>query len=472
MAVPAAAGISYRVLSHRGRTFLYSANTNRIYPLPPSIAAELDRVGYEPEKLMELEFRYSGACLSIPMLPDPAVSSTETRDALDKKVQQIVLGLTENCNLRCRYCVYSGNYTGIRAHSPERMPWVVARKAIDYLMQHRTDSEFPPGIAFYGGEPFLEFPIIRRCVDYATIRSDGEAKFIITTNGTLLNEQTRTFAIEHNFTLIVSLDGPAIIHNRYRCDLGGQPTFDRIIANLDALKREAPEYFKNHVRFSVVLAPPIDYDLLEQFFTELGVPCVVSPLDLYGIDGDWQQLTNQPNFENLAVAFEKDCRERYIAGSKLWRHFSVGLLGPALRRIQSRFSRPYVAYYRLGQCIPGARKIFISPNGNMYPCEKVEGTDDVLIGHVDTGVDAEAVDRLLTLFTNIVTQQCNGCWLRHMCSACLADIVQGGRIEIGKMNARCTSRREAQGDILGLYAMLIENDTQALDFLIDAFPWG
>lgn len=464
---------SYRVVSFHGRSFLYSAATDRLYPLAPNAAAVLERSGFDQDMLWALELSCSGtACQPVPAQPDPAASRTELRRALETEVQQIVLGVTENCNLRCQYCIYSGVYAGVRTHSAERMSWDVARKAIDYLLAHRSASTFPPGIAFYGGEPLLELDLIRRCVEYATAQSGGAARFVITTNGTLLNEAARALAVAHDFTLIISLDGPQAVHDRYRCDTAGRPTFDRIMANLEALRHEAPAYYRDRLRFSAVLAPPIDYRTLDAFFTEVGAPCVVSPLDLYHMDEAWHRRANRPDFEPMAAALERDCRQGVPNGADRWRYFSVGLLGPVLRRIQSRSERPDAVYYRLGQCIPGARKVFVAPNGDLYPCEKVEGHTDVLIGHVDTGVDAEAAERLLTFFADTVTEHCTGCWMRRMCSACLADVVHGGQIDREKLNTRCPSRREAHADVLGLYAALLEEDPTFLDFLPAAFPWG
>ncbi|MCL6450412.1 MAG: radical SAM protein [Acetobacteraceae bacterium] len=468
--VPAQDG--YRLVRHRGRAFLYSALTDQLYPLSPPAVEALEREGLDGARLRDLELCSSGAVpLPPPAPPDAQAVRTEVRHAVDQQVHQIVLGVTESCNLRCHYCIYSGSYAGLRRHSRAKMPWEVARQAIHYLMAHRANSPVPPGISFYGGEPLLHLSLIRRCVDYARSLS-GEVRFVITTNGTLLDGEARAFLVENDFTVLVSLDGPSEVHDRYRRDAAGSPSFDRIAANLDALRREAPDYYAGRVRFSVVLTPPIDYARLEAFFTGLGVPCVVSPMETYGLRPEWLSRLNRPDFEPLAAAFEQACRDRTEHGQKLWRRFSVGLLGPALRRIQTRGERQEAAYFRLGQCVPGSRKVFVDPRGNLYPCEKVEGGPDVRLGRVDRGVDPEASLRLMERFSEMVSQNCGGCWMRRMCTACLADAVQGGRFDPAKMGLRCAARKEAQAEALGLYAALLEEDPGALDFLPEAFPWG
>jgi len=460
----------YRVVRRGERAFLYSAATDQVYPLAAEALAAIERAGLDGERLREMELAAGAAPFGLPPPPGRDAVRAEVEDGLGHKVQQIVLAVTESCNLSCQYCVYSGNFSGPRKRSPARMAWPVARKAIDHLLRSCSESPMAPALAFYGGEPLLELELLRRCAGYARERSGGAARFVITTNGTLLDGRARAFLREYDFTVLVSLDGPAEVHDRRRRDAHGRPTFARIMANLAALKDEAPAYFPDRVRFSVVLAPPVDYTLLDRFFNDTGAPCVVSPLDSYGLRTHWHLRWPPPDFEVLAAALERDCRSN--AGAELWRRFSVGLLGPSLRRLQSRCQRPPTAFSRLGQCIPGVRKVLIDPRGDMYPCEKAEGGPDVLIGHVDRGVSADAVERLLQRFARTVAHRCGDCWMRLMCSACLSDLIHGGRFVPRKMRLRCAARRRAQADVLGLYAAMLAQDPHALDFLPAAFPWG
>lgn len=90
---------------------------------------------------------------------------------LDTKVCNLVLQITQNCNLRCEYCAYSGSYKN-RIHSNKRMTFEVAAKAIDFVVSHSKEAE-QFYIGFYGGEPLLEFSLIKRCVDYANRQCEG-----------------------------------------------------------------------------------------------------------------------------------------------------------------------------------------------------------------------------------------------------------------------------------------------------------
>ena len=95
----------------------------------------------------------------------------------EKKLQQLTLQVTQQCNLRCEYCIYSGIYDGNRTHANKRMNFEVARKAIDFFLEHSIETS-DVVIGFYGGEPLLEFELIRRCVEYANERCEGETDSI------------------------------------------------------------------------------------------------------------------------------------------------------------------------------------------------------------------------------------------------------------------------------------------------------
>jgi uncharacterized protein len=465
----------YRVVARGHDHFLYSGASNNFYPVSPELAVRLGGGRLDPEPLAEIE-RACGQCENLHGAAAP-LSLEELRAqvaaALADEVQQIVLGVTESCNLRCEYCVYSGSYEAMRRHTETRMPWEVARKAIDHLFAHSGNAGVPPGIAFYGGEPLLEFALLQRCARYIGENFERKPRFVITTNGVLLKKQVRDFLVANDFTLIVSMDGPEEVHDRYRKNAGGRGTHRTIVRNLGALKAEHPGYYMSRVRFSVVLAPPNDYAALRDFFDRMGMPCVVSPMENFGMRPEFLARHNNPDFEPLAASFEEDCENRDdIDAPELWRRFTVSFLGPVMRRIQTRKDRTAFAAMFNGQCIPGARKIFINPKGEMYPCEKVEGHADCRIGHVDTGIDREKVEALMLGFADTVSRRCAGCWMKPMCSSCLADVMQGGKLEEGKMKVRCASRQRAQADVMGLYASMLKDNPKALEFLSEAFPWG
>ncbi|MFZ5986713.1 MAG: radical SAM protein, partial [Bacillota bacterium] len=182
-------------------------------------------------------------------------------DCLNNKVRMITLQVTQQCNLRCSYCVYSDNYQ-TREHSNRRMDFEIARKGIDFIISHSKDLSHI-NIGFYGGEPILEFEMIKRCISYAEEKAEGKfVTFNMTTNGTLINEEVIEYFQEHNVSILISLDGPKSIHDKNRVFASnGQGSFDRIIANIENIREKYPEYSKN-ITFNIVLDPENNFSCI------------------------------------------------------------------------------------------------------------------------------------------------------------------------------------------------------------------
>ena len=104
----------------------------------------------------------------------------------------LILQVTQQCNLRCKYCAYSGNYYN-RSHTSNRMDFETAKKAIDFYLK-RSEKADQLALSFYGGEPLLEFELIKKCVSYILQRKgDKKILFTMTTNGTLMTEDVIEF---------------------------------------------------------------------------------------------------------------------------------------------------------------------------------------------------------------------------------------------------------------------------------------
>ena len=198
------------------------------------------------------------------------------RETLTKSInsglQVLTLGITENCNLDCCYCVYSGRYSERRVHSNRDMDFSTARKAVDYLKQHNRPEINPPGIGFYGGEPLLRFPFIKKVTEYARrIFPENMLGFTITTNGTIFTDEMLDFFEKNAFFVLVSLDGPRQYHDRSRKFKNNKGSWDCIMKNLEKIRKKYPGIFKRRLMLSTTIAPPASYKELDDFFSEFGV---------------------------------------------------------------------------------------------------------------------------------------------------------------------------------------------------------
>lgn len=125
---------------------------------------------------------------------------------VNNRLGQLVLQVTQQCNLRCEYCAYSGIYNNNRIHTNSRMDWTTAKKAIDFFVERSIETE-KCTISFYGGEPLLEFELIKKCIEYAEEIVEGkELIFNMTTNGTLLKSEIADFLVNHNCHISIGDD--------------------------------------------------------------------------------------------------------------------------------------------------------------------------------------------------------------------------------------------------------------------------
>lgn len=171
---------------------------------------------------------------------------------IENNVHQLILQVTQNCNLRCKYCVYSGSYVN-RIHTKKRMSIETAKKAIDFYHKHNSNLETAL-ISFYGGEQLLEIKLIHEIIIYANEVFKGKSiKYNMTTNATLLNDEIVRFLYENDISLTISLDGPQAIQDNSRVFAeSGKGTFDVIMKKLDYIKENYPDYMDN-ISFNAVL---------------------------------------------------------------------------------------------------------------------------------------------------------------------------------------------------------------------------
>lgn len=123
-------------------------------------------------------------------------------------------------------------------------------------------------IGFYGGEPLLEFELIKQIVEYAERVFVGKyLKFTMTTNCSLINDEITDFLYLHSFNILISLDGPKNLHDSKRIfAVNGCGTFDVIMEKLKLIKCKYPDYYKKNITFNTVVDPSNEFDCINQIY--------------------------------------------------------------------------------------------------------------------------------------------------------------------------------------------------------------
>lgn len=375
---------------------------------------------------------------------------------LASHIDTLLLQVTQNCNFRCDYCVYSGKYQN-RTHSEKKMSEAMAFKAIDFFIEHSEDCSVLY-IGFYGGEPLLEWSLVKKCIIYAETRTEKKIYFNITTNGSLLNPEISTFFVAHDVAIMISLDGPQEIHDEARMYAkSGKGTFDDVCKNVMFLANEFPNYYDENVHYNVVLHEN-GYKEVNDFFEKnklFSNSLITANFITDNYLKESSSLSKQSYLEYKHEEFLtwlSYLRKIDYKPSKLLEQNFEKMV-----QVETRFSgvdSSKGVCYRNGNCIPGIQKLFVTTEGKFYPCERVnESLDITNIGNVKDGFDVDKIRKLSNL-ARYTEEECLSCWARNFCEICLSGIDEKEVSLRENILSRCDRMRKTSEELLKNYVTL------------------
>lgn len=384
------------------------------------------------------------------------------KDYMSSRIPMITLQVTQNCNLRCDYCLYSGSYYN-REHSNTQMSFETAKKCIDFLLNNSKDTDLVY-IGFYGGEPLLEFDLIKKCVAYADEIFEGKKViYSITTNGTVFTKENFEFLMEHDANIMISLDGPKDVHNKNRkFAVGGCGSFEKISGNLKYFKENYPEYFKK-VSFNCVLDGKNDFGCINEFFASYDV-IKGSHINVSNLSDVYTKYDNDSAIDDYNIKVQYELFKLYLNKiNKLDKKHVSKLMINNYNLLKRKTVEERILLKELpdkthhgGPCIAGAQRLFVDVNGNFYPCERVSESSKVMrIGHVDTGFDLERVSSLLNI-GKLTEESCKDCWALRFCTVCAAYADDTEKLSCDKKSSCCASVRVLQEQNLKDFCILRE----------------
>ena len=374
----------------------------------------------------------------------------------------LILQVTQQCNLRCKYCAYSGNYYN-RSHTSNRMDFETAKKAIDFYLK-RSEKADQLALSFYGGEPLLEFELIKKCVSYILQRKgDKKILFTMTTNGTLMTEDVIEFLVKYEFNLMISLDGDKKSHDINRRFKTGKGSFDIILENLSRLKAYNEEYYSK-VLFNCVISSSSDLENIYRFYSEEELfeagTVNFNYVNPVGLKDETLSRITQKNFRVHRLAYIKVIlsvleKRKWDAQSRLLRRElqDIELL---YEQLHSHVAEGKKTHHG-GPCIPAVRRLFVDTKGEFFPCERVSEEDsEMCIGSLDSGFDFDKMSFLLN-HGKMIKEKCLGCWNLRMCAYCLAQIPKDNQILTENMLLQqCENSKESTLLLLYKLCILVE----------------
>lgn len=333
------------------------------------------------EEIQRIEER-EGEGLDVPPMPG-------------RTLRALCLNITSNCNLNCSYC-FAGSEQKIN------MTLETAKKAFDFLLSS-SDPESTLQIDFFGGEPLLNFDLIKEFLPYA--KSFGrDVKFTLTTNALLLNKDVIAFLNSEKISLIMSLDGDINTNDMHRKNHKGSSEWHSVLSNIKELisSREGADYY---VRGTFT---PDSLNIRDTalFYTENQI-YRFSLEGAKGCSGDSWAISEKDT-ERIKQEYEKLAEfileQRKIGAPIDYFHFNVYL------------DTPLCAPRRLSGCGAGVEYVSVSPKGHLYPCHQLH-RDEFSMGSLDGGGSFFKEQREKFSNSSIyVKSGCMDCWARFYCS--------------------------------------------------------
>ena len=461
-----------------GKKFLYDVDTNAIVKIPEKTFDYLYKVltcasskelkiilqNVDEEINNNIKFLEDQGLLH-PVNGELRVEHIETgilRDMFDGNISMMTLQVTQNCNLRCKYCVYSGSYIN-RTHNNKRMEWPVAKKAIDFYYEHSRNSK-EISIGFYGGEPLLELDLIKKAVEYAENLFKGKRlSFNMTTNATLLSDSAVEFILGHDFHIAISLDGPKNIQDGNRVFADKETgTFDAVMKNIEHISEKYPK-FMEIISFNAVIDLSKDVGCANEFFMSYDMIKDISVMGNMVNDANRKEEL-QLNRKFVSDASYEEFKVLLYYCTDIFHRYHPTLMDGRFRGIKQLYYNRMVAHNSKtiqdcpgGQCLPGAQRFFVNAYGDFYPCERVdESSEAYCIGNLDDGFDMDKVSELLNV-AKLTENECKNCWCFRLCSQCVAKCEEDGKISRNKRLSNCVAMRSQVENDLKDYIVLCDN---------------
>jgi len=340
------------------------------------------------------------------------------------------LNVTEQCNIACTYCYFSGGYGGNRGHNASVLSRRVTERALQRFFKE-SDQTAPTCLYFFGGEPLLALPQIRHALELAENVGITAVK-AVASNGMLLNEAAVTLFEKHEVYLAISIDGPN--HDEARVRRNGSGTLRCVEERLEWLLTSHPEFLRRRVSTSCVVDAGTDLVSLYYYFQSSAALREVVHWDfdiiLAGL-GDGGLFGFPDQSLELLVDWYMDfvtLPDASAPDEVFWRYFFASGFNVIHRTFWSAATRgaarkqPDTVRGPLGTIDPpGSSMITVRPNGELVAGNERQKASYV-VGSVDAGTDPVRVHELARRFERMVDcMQCRLCWAAPMCTLTLSD---------------------------------------------------
>jgi len=323
--------------------------------------------------------------------------------AVAAPVKAMCLLIAMDCNLRCEYCFAS---TGDYSLGRKVMSFETGKAALDFLLEN-SDDRRNLEVDFFGGEPLMNWNVVKQLVEYGRSREEEYGKrfrFTITTNGMLLDDEKMDFINKEMSNVVMSIDGRKEVNDRVRKRVDGTGCYDRIVDRYYRLaeKRGFKDYYVRgtFTKYNLDFAEDV-FHLRDLGFDQISVePVVCDSGEKYAIT-EKELPAVFKEYENLAA--------RLIAEDERGKHFNFF-------HFMLDLDQGSCAIKRLRGCSSGNEYIAVTPDGDIYPCHQFVGTEGYLMGNIHTGEFNKEMKAEFAKAHIYNKPDCKKCWAKFYCS--------------------------------------------------------
>ena len=319
------------------------------------------------------------------------------------QLKALCLHIAHDCNMCCKYCFAGeGEYSGDRS----LMSFEVGKRALDFLIE-QSGSRKNLEVDFFGGEPLLNFDVVKQLVAYARSIEKEKGKnfrFTLTTNGVLLNDEVMEWANKECYNVVLSLDGRKETNDRMRRTRNDKGTYDLILPKFQKMAKERNQqgyYIRGtYTHYNTDFANDILH-LADLGFEQLAMePVVTDPKMDYALqESDIPKLKDQ--YDLLA---KEMCKRNREGKGFTFFHYMIDLEGgPCI-------------YKRISGCGVGPDYMAVTPWGELYPCHQFVGDEKFLLGNVFDGVKNTDIVNEFKLCNVYSREACQDCFAKLYCS--------------------------------------------------------
>lgn len=329
-------------------------------------------------------------------------------------VDSYILGITEQCNLRCTYCCYSGSYLNNRTHGAKYMESKDIDSIFEFIEVLSPNRNIR--ISFYGGEPLLNYTIIQYAVDLGYMKWGDKVTFSISTNGVLLTPIVIDWIIAKNVELAISIDGTEEFHDKHRIDKRGNGSFSKIKTALLYLKTNYPKCYYG-ITIMMTLPSFRSIGKIAEAWHNEPLLKELSPSMINGLAPNFSSGVEKIEYEEILSVYSSLLDSYH-------QHPEWNVLRVLFNQCISYWKeRPIVSPHGaipMATCMPINTKLFVDSNLQIGVCEKI--SDKYRIGDVKTGIDWNRTNTIVKEYYNKRVERCRYCPSVRMCDMCLTAV--------------------------------------------------